>query len=387
MRQKQETANHESDIRFDYSLLTAHCYRIIEGRRSNLPDEKDDIISSFDAVPAQREARGFTREQMVACEKCQRANPPTRMNCLYCGAALPANEATAALRRPVLRQLETWEQGFNVVLLPSAAESSVASGVAASVGAAFSEAASLLRLEPERVSEIASARKPLPLARVASREEASLVVERLRASGLQVETVADELLAVETQQPTRIRRLEFADDVLTGWSGAGDEAHVLAWTEIESLVSGRLFTKRIEMEERRTRLGMEKETVDAREMTDDAGVVEIFGRRGEVDWRIISDSFDYSCLGQRKSLLARENFVTLGEMLRARAASAAFDDDYTRLRHLLAAAWPLAEHTESRGLRRERPGKFNVEAATIVSNETQWTRYARLRNYYATKNR
>jgi hypothetical protein len=327
---------------------------------------------------------------MVACDACLRANPPTRMNCLYCGAALPVNEATAALRRPALRQLEAWEQGFNVVLLPDAPESSVASSgassvasnVATSTGGAFAEAASLLRLETERVSEIVSARRVLPLARVASREDASLVEERLRASGLQVETVADELLAVETQPPTRIKRLEFGDEVLTGWSGAGDEAHMLAWTEIELLVRGRLFTKRIEMEERRTRLGMEKETVDARETTDDAGVVEIFGRRGEVDWRIISDSFDYSCLGQRKSLLARENFVTLGEMLRTRAASAAFDDDYTRLRHLLAAAWPLTEHTESRGLRRERPGKFNVEAATIVSNETQWTRYARLRSYY-----
>ena len=36
-------------------------------------------------------------------------------------------------------------------------------------------------------------------------------------------------------------------------------------------------------------------------------------------------------------------------------------------------------HTGSRGLRRERPGKYNIEAVTQTSNENQYTRYSRLR--------
>jgi hypothetical protein len=48
------------------------------------------------------------------------------------------------------------------------------------------------------------------------------------------------------------------------------------------------------------------------------------------------------------------------------------------VRHLLSAAWPLAEQNKSGGLRRESFGKFNVEAITVVSNEAQFTRYARL---------
>ncbi|HEX8117278.1 MAG TPA: hypothetical protein VF521_08400, partial [Pyrinomonadaceae bacterium] len=60
--------------------------------------------------------------------------------------------------------------------------------------------------------------------------------------------------------------------------------------------------------------------------------------------------------------------------------SAAYDEEYARLRPQLSDVWPSAERTESLGLRRERPGRFNQEAATTVSNETQFTRYARLRH-------
>jgi hypothetical protein len=45
---------------------------------------------------------------------------------------------------------------------------------------------------------------------------------------------------------------------------------------------------------------------------------------------------------------------------------------------LLAAAWPPSERTGS-GLRRERTGRLNTESVTTISNETQFTRYARLR--------
>lgn len=237
----------------------------------------------------------------------------------------------------------------------------------------------MLRLEESQLREMVAARRVLPLARLASEEEAALVAERLAGFGLRVEIVPDEALALETQAVVRVRRLEFGADSLTGWSG--DEAHVFAWEEISLLAAGRLFTKQIETEERRSRLGMEKEITDAREMTEDEGVLDLFDGRG-ANWRLTSAGFDYSCLGPRKTLLARENFVTLAETLRERASRAAFDDDYLRVRHLLASAWPLAERTESRGLRRARPGKLNVETATVLNNEEQWTRYARLRWFY-----
>ena len=95
----------------------------------------------------------------------------------------------------------------------------------------------------------------------------------------------------------------------------------------------------------------------------------------------MAESFDYTYLGAQKSLLAMENFTRLGALLRARALTAIFDDDYMRLRPLLRAAWPVTEQTSSSGLRRSR-GRLRMEAITSVSNETQFTRYGRLRRYF-----
>lgn len=338
-----------------------------------MADDKEESLSSHGAMS---DGRGFAPDQMVECEKCRRKSAPTRMNCLYCGAPLPVSEQTAQLRRPTLRQPEEWEAGFNVVLLPASGDRGALQ---------LSEVAALVRLEVRQLEEMLKADGTLPLARVAAAEEAALIEKRLRGFGLTVEVLPDEVLALETHPALRIRRLEFSDDVLTGWSG--DEAHVLEWPQISLLVGGRLFVKQIEMEERSSRLGLSKELADAREMTEDEGVLDLFGGAEErgVNWRMTSAGFDYSCLGEHKQLLARDNFVTLAETLRERCTAARYDDAYLRLRHLLSSVWPLAERTEARGLRRTRPGKFNVEAATVVSNEGQWTRYARLRFYDLTR--
>jgi len=34
------------------------------------------------------QARSFTASELIPCPSCSRANPPTRVNCLYCGAVL-----------------------------------------------------------------------------------------------------------------------------------------------------------------------------------------------------------------------------------------------------------------------------------------------------------
>ena len=81
-------------------------------------------------------------------------------------------------------------------------------------------------------------------------------------------------------------------------------------------------------------------------------------------------------------MLAAENFVRLTSLLRARSPRARFDDSYVRLRQLLKFAWPPAERAVSAGLRRARPGVLRAGAATVVSNEQQFTRYGRLLRRY-----
>lgn len=338
-----------------------------------MPDEKKELLRLEDFAAVQDESRGFSADQMVACEQCVRANPPTRLNCLYCGASLPVTAESASLRRPSLRPLEEWERGFNVLLLPEASKEFPAESLA--------EAASLLRLEEAQLHEMVGAGCALPLARAASADEAGLLATRLRALGFSTETFTDEELAPEACRPKRIRALELAGETLSGRTSTGNVEDGIAWRDVALLVAGRLYTRRIELEERQGRFKARGAIAESREVATDEAVLDIYfdGERLAV-WRITSDNFDYSCLGERKTLLAKDNFNTLIALLRERApVEHLFDDYYGRVRHLLSAAWPPQERTESRGLRRERPGKFNTEAVTTVGNEMQFTRYSQLR--------
>lgn len=324
--------------------------------------------------------RPFDPDEMVACESCVRANPPTRVHCLYCGATLPVTERSARLRRPALKRLEEWETGFNVILHPPAGE-----GGPEDVSA---ELSAWLRTEPGFVRECVAERRALPLARVGSREEAELIVARFAACGLRSETLTDEDLLMR-EPPRRVRALELTDEALVGTGLPGEEPRRVAWSEVGLLVTGRVVRKRVEVEERREKSRRNGEVVDARELTADEAVLDLYptSEHERAGWRVLADSFDYTCLGARKSLLARENFTTLVRLLRERATGAVFDDDYARLRRLLAAAWPPAERDDTLGFRRERAGRYHTGAVTAVSNESQFTRYGRLAQHLARRAR
>jgi hypothetical protein len=322
--------------------------------------------------------RPFAPEQMVACEECLRANPPTRMACLYCGRKLPQTPQGAALQRPALKKLEEWEHGFNVVTLARAA--------GALTSEAAEEAASLLRLDAGALKDSVMAGRAMPVARASSADEAWLVVERLRALGLGTEVFPDDVLA---RRPTRARAFEFEEGALVCRTGPEAEPRRVPWSEVVLLVKGRVVSRRVEVAERKRGLVGESEMVESRELASDEAVLDVYTAFGdgraartweEAGLRVQANGFDYSCLGGDKGLLAGQNFETLFAALGARAPSVVCDEEYARLRALLADVWPSAERTESLGLRRERAGRVNTEAVTTVSNEGQFTRYGRLRH-------
>ncbi|MFN2482446.1 MAG: hypothetical protein ABR554_13395 [Pyrinomonadaceae bacterium] len=344
--------------------------------------EEDELFGG-DAAAAAADAvdrRAFKRDELIACESCGRASPPTRMKCLYCGATLPAVEGGEDRRRPALKPLEEWEGGFNVLLVPRGGADSFPRGDA------LAEAASLARLKPEQLGEMLAARAVLPLARTGERAEIELLERRLAGLGLEVEVVADEELAVESEPPRRVRKIEFDEDGVTGLSVVGGESRRAAWGDVMVIVVGRIFKKRIEVEERLKRRAA-SEVVASRELVEDEGVVDLHFADTTAGWRVAASGFDYSCLGARKSLLASENFARLCEELRARATRAAFDDSYRRVRHLLQFAWPPTERREAGGVRRAGPGRVSSEAVTLVSNEAQFTRYSRLLRHFALRRR
>ncbi len=325
------------------------------------------------------EPRGFTLAQMMVCDECLRANAPTRAECLYCAAPLPVTEESLRLRQPSFRPLEKWEQGFNCILMSNADADFLPDEQ-------FAEAAYFLRMETDSLKQIVGACQPLPLARAATRDDANTIKHRLAGAerGFDVLIVADDELGLESKPPVRLRAIELTSDGLIGHSVGNHSTEIISWERIQLLVSGRLYLRRVEVQERLQRSGSEGEITEAREFGADEAFLDVYVAvdPGEwIQWRIGSAGFDFSCLGEKKTLLAVQNFQTLIEILRQQASHARFDDSYKVLRHTLSTAWPLEQRTESRGWQRERPGKYTTEAVTTSDNEKQFTLYSRLQNY------
>ena len=85
-----------------------------------MTDADEEASLGFDAVPDAK-PQSFALAEMITCDTCLRANPPTRSNCLYCGAILPLSEYAPA---PLESVVETkppakLNSGFYVVLAPT----------------------------------------------------------------------------------------------------------------------------------------------------------------------------------------------------------------------------------------------------------------------------
>ncbi|MFN2455573.1 MAG: hypothetical protein ABR577_15290 [Pyrinomonadaceae bacterium] len=345
-------------------------------------DEELPLLSDDDTPPV--ESRGFAPEQMVRCDVCLRANPPTRSECLYCAARLPVTETSQELRQPALRRLEKWERGFNCILLRQPSAPSLSEEE-------LDEAARLLRLESATLKRIAENTEPLPLARTATLDDATLIKDRLAAvRGFEVLIVDDEALALESRPPLRLRALEFTENAVVAYPTGGGREQKVSWTQVSLLVTGRLFVRRIEVAERRPLSGAEPEIVDAREFGADEALLDIYVAPDQErwdNWRITSNNFDFSCLGEEKNLLAMHNFRTLIAVLQKKATSVELSESYYRVRPLLIEVWPLEQQTEARGWHRERPGKYSTEAAVTSDNEKQFTLYSRLQHHLLMFNR
>lgn len=335
-----------------------------------MPKDNENIPFLGPVEPS--EPQGFSAEQMIRCEECLRANPPTRVSCLYCVAPLPTTEASARLRKPVLRPPEKHQLGYNSILAPPHQDVS---------SAVIAETATLLKLSPESVEQLLSQDLPLPVARTVSRQEAELVSERLRELGLNCMTLGDEELGLSFAENVvkRVRALSLDETSLTIQQAAAEDLQV-PWSDVVLILPGRLIENKLELTERKTRKS-ENEILDHSEFFRDEAVIDFYVSGSSLTWRISAGGFDFSCLEREKALVTNENIGKLQRLLVTRAANARFDDSYARVRNLLDLAWSTEAETQSSGWRRERPGKLSVGMTTTKSNESQFTRYSRLRYY------
>jgi hypothetical protein len=338
-----------------------------------LPKDNESIHLPFDGPLTPSEPAGFSADLMIRCDECLRANPPTRVNCLYCGTALPLSESTAQLRQPTLRRPEKHEIGYNTIALPN--ERILASNLA------LEESAKLVKLDPETCKRIVGTGIPLPLARTASRDEADLVCDRLKDIGLSSVTLSDETLGFGEDNLIRVRAMQWDEETLTIFQSGLKDVSEISWSDLRLAVSGRLVLKKVEVVERKSRRS-ENELLDASQFFVDEAVFDLHCSTLTQTLRVGANSFDFSCLREEKTLVAGQNLKRLYESIIGRSANIHVDDLYTNVRPLLEVVWPTEQETQSRGWRRERPGKISLGAETINSNESQFTRYSRLRRYF-----
>lgn len=329
-----------------------------------MPKDNENIRLPLIGPVEPSEPQGFTSDQMITCDECLRANPPTRINCLYCSVPLPATESSVRLRKPTLRRPEKHQLGYNTIYLPGDDLSAEA----------VREAATLLKLKEPDLERILSENVPLPVARTASREEAELILGRLQELGFRVVTLVDEGAV------RRVKSMAFEESQLVINSGHPKDELAVPWSNILLLVPARLIEKRVEVKEVKSRRA-ENEILDTSEFFSDQPVIDIYLSTHSETWRVSASGFDFSCLGSEKALVANENLTRLQRRLVAQAQNARFDDSYNRLRPLLDLVWGPEQETKSSGWRRERPGKLSLGMATINSNESQFTRYSRLLYY------
>jgi hypothetical protein len=317
-------------------------------------------------LPVQTEDIAFKPEELILCAKCGRTNPPTRLKCVYCGGELELSAEQSAKIAPSLRKLENWENGFNLIYLPK--NENIDDDEAAKI-------AKFLSVEKEVLQAIFEAQKPLPVARTESGKEAEILQNRLGESGLEIRIISDETLAAENL-PRRLRGLEFFDDKILLILFNNDEVEEINAEDLTLIVPGAIFQKAVESTEKRKK--GESKILETSETASDEILIDIYTKNDATGYRILTKGFDFSCLETEKGILARENIKKLVAKLQTAAPNAQLIADYPAVRSVLGNVWEIEQRKDSKGLTRQRFGKFDLSNISSSNNVQQFTKYSRL---------
>lgn len=326
--------------------------------------ETTDKPTSEAGIAEASKPRAFSASELIHCGACSRANPPTRGNCMYCGAALEITQLNAFAPAATPAETEvTSDVCFHIVAGPPAQIEE----------AAIDQLAALLNIKPSELKSLFTHAPGAPVLAVNSEKQARLAAEQLKEYGIGTRVISDGDLEV-FNPPLVISGLEIRDAEVIGRLGKGKRAVAASWDEIRLVVSGRLYFETREIEQKRSRA---RRTIDEREILTDEAVLDIYPRTDNRGWRIRADNFDFSCLGATKRLTAFENFTALTSLLSEHAATAVFDDSYLRVRRALDSVWSSELNARTKDSRRNPFGDFD-SSVTSTNNELQFTRYSRL---------
>ncbi len=330
--------------------------------------EKPDLTSTtkpaFDPS-IQTENIAFAANELIGCGACRRNNPPTRSKCLYCGDELEIQTENSTKVKPVVRPMESWERGFNVIFQKKKARAKIS----------VPEVAELISQSIDDTGLFLASGKMLPLARVDSSKDAEIITARLATLGLICQIVSDEALAAN-EPPVRLSGIEIDDNAITFIAFFTHAATKIAIGDLALIVPGFLSENKIDMVERRQRKG--PEVFDQVESSVHDTIVDVFSTSDPKGFRIQLAGFDFSCLGAEKGFLASENIKKLLVFLTKMAPTAKLVDDYGSVRRMLNHVWDLDKRSDPQGMRRLGFGKTGLQKVETTSNLQQFTKYSRL---------
>lgn len=322
-----------------------------------------DEMQAFDPA-IQTEDIAFKPGEMLICDGCNRSNPPNRLHCIYCGQGLEIEGGAAAGVKPNFRKLETFERGFNVILMNAA-------------GAEAAKVASLLSCERAMVQKILDAGVPLPLARVGSDRDAAFLESRLSEMGIKTVIVADADLASESP-PVRLSKIDLGDDAIDLTDFNTGKRVSLSKQDLVLLVRGPVTQSRVDSLEKKRRRGKAKKILDESATVSDGAVLDLYSRADSTGFRVHLTGFDFSCLGENKGLLAADNLRRLMGLLASTCPNAKLVESYGPAREALGHVWEIESRNDPKGLLHIGFGKHEFGSVASTSNLAQFTKYSRL---------
>lgn len=299
------------------------------------------------------------------CPRCARKTPAARALCLYCSEPLPVAKIEAA---PQQRAIDSHEFAFNTILEPAPATVT---------GRAESALASALKLTTAEARAFIELRKPVPLARSQSRQEAEMIAELVRTCGVGAVVVADEDLQLNSEAIRARRIIRTGDGIQVHH---GDGALGISASEIKLLVVGRLRNTRVDFTESKSGMRSRASTVlDTAEFFSEETLLDVYTPDLGRSFRVKADGFDYSGIVRQLSFRAEENFGSLIDELRAVAPAAVIDQDFAGASEMYSRAWPERSRTESAGVKRTGLAFRPVSKSSVIKdNRDQFERYSRL---------
>jgi hypothetical protein len=200
------------------------------------------------------QARAFNASELVACPACSRSNPPTRANCLYCGAVLSIRvEATTSTATGAVPEIEA-ESFVHVVAVPARSDGREVSA----------EIAQSLNLAPSELSSLLSG-MVAPLYATIETKRAQAISDTLRSVGIEPVTISDAQLNLATP-PKQIAALAMDNDALTASEHRTGERIPVSWNDVVLIVLGRFYITTTEVEKKRDKT---KKVLDERQLTTD----------------------------------------------------------------------------------------------------------------------